>query len=273
MVFSSPPLPLQPRRQLLRSDRMDEDETAELLGLGPDRMKLRIGELQALDAAADRHAAQAELLDAVFELLHREVGVLHRDRREGDEAVGMRRDERGKLLVLQLDHRFGLVALGVVPERIDADRLHVDALLVHRLEAVGANDKIGRPELEPHHVHDLRKHAVRVHVDGLDAAAVDDDLPAPHRGLRMGIGRMQKAAAAEHNAGHRAGGTAQEISAGCHFGFSRLTVGPPGADAGPTHRSGRHKRSGRAICFKQASAHGFRYAPAQAIVRSSEKCC
>jgi hypothetical protein len=196
---------------------MDKDETAELLGLGPDRMKFRIGELKSLDAAADRHATQAELLDAVFELLHREVGMLHGDRGEGDEAVGMLGNQRGKLLVLQLDDRFGLVTLGVIPERIDADRLHVDALLIHRLEAIGANDKIGRPELEPHHVHDLGEHAVGVNVHGLDAAAADDDLAAPHRGLCVGIGRMQKPAAAEHNAGHRAGGTAQEISATCHW--------------------------------------------------------
>ena len=62
------------------------------------------------DAAADRHAAQAELLDAVFELLDRQIGMLHRDRREGDEAVGMRGDELGELLVLQLDQLLGDVA-------------------------------------------------------------------------------------------------------------------------------------------------------------------
>ena len=59
--------------------------------------------------------------------------MLHRHGGEGDEAVRMRGDQLGELLVLQLDQRLGLVAVGVVPERIDADRLHVDALLVHGL--------------------------------------------------------------------------------------------------------------------------------------------
>jgi hypothetical protein len=59
-----------------------------------------------------------------------------------------------------------------------------------------------------------------VKIDGLDAAAVDDDLAAAHRWLRVSIGRMQKPAAAEHNAGHCAGSTAQEISAGCHWFLS-----------------------------------------------------
>ena len=126
---------------------MHEDETAKLLALGPDRMKLRVRQLHAVDAAGDRHAAQAQLLDAVFELLHGQIGMLHRDGGEGDEAVRMRCDELGEFLVLQLDQLVGDVALGVIPERIDADRLHVDALLVHGLEAIGADHKVRRPPL------------------------------------------------------------------------------------------------------------------------------
>jgi len=64
--------------------------------------KLRIGQLLAVDAAADPGAAQPELLDRVFQLLGRQnpdycsatVG-------EGDEAVRLRRAELGELLVLQ----------------------------------------------------------------------------------------------------------------------------------------------------------------------------
>src|SRR3989449_11767700 len=38
--------------------RMDEDHHAELLGLGPERVELRIADLRAVDAAADPGAAQ-----------------------------------------------------------------------------------------------------------------------------------------------------------------------------------------------------------------------
>ena len=131
--------------------------------------------------------------------------MLHGDGGEGDEAVRMRRDQLGKLFVLQLDELVGDVAFGFVPEGVDADRLHVDALLVHGLEAVCADDEIGRPVFQPEHVHDLREHAVRVDVHGLDAAAVDHDLAALHGGLRVGLLRMEKAATAEHHPGHGAG--------------------------------------------------------------------
>ena len=112
--------------------------------------------------------------------------------------------ELGELLVLQLDQLFGDVAVGVIPERIDADRLHVDALLVHGLEALGADHEIGRPPLAVQHRHDLGEHAVRVDVDGLDAAAADHDLAAASRRLGVDVRRVKQAAAAEHGAGERA---------------------------------------------------------------------
>src|SRR5262249_21903350 len=72
------------RNQLFRADRMDEDEAAELLGLGPHGMEPGVGELDALDATADRDATQAELLEAVLHLLDRKIGMLQRDGRKGD---------------------------------------------------------------------------------------------------------------------------------------------------------------------------------------------
>ena len=60
-MLSSPPLPFRrcgSRRPAPACLRVDEDEHAELLGLGPERMKLRIGQLLAVDAAADGRAAQ-----------------------------------------------------------------------------------------------------------------------------------------------------------------------------------------------------------------------
>src|SRR5205085_4363537 len=73
--------------QLRRGAGMEEDQHPELLSLPPEWMERRVGELLAVDAGAERGAAQAELLHAILELLRREVGKLHGDRGEGDEAV------------------------------------------------------------------------------------------------------------------------------------------------------------------------------------------
>jgi hypothetical protein len=79
--------------------RMDEHEHAKLLGLGPEGMELRVGQLLAVDAAADGGAAQAVLPDALLELLGGEVGMLQGDRVRG---AGL-----GELLVLQRDELRG----------------------------------------------------------------------------------------------------------------------------------------------------------------------
>src|SRR5207245_4242968 len=118
-----------------RALRVDEDERAELLGLGPERMESRIAELLAVDAAADGGAAQPVLLQTGLELLGREVRVLQRHRGEGDEAIRVRRAGLGELLVLERDEPAGDVTIGLVPVRIDAERLDVDALLVHGPQA------------------------------------------------------------------------------------------------------------------------------------------
>src|SRR5690242_2756757 len=75
---------------LVEADRargVHENQAAELLGLRPERMELRIGEILAIDIGSNRAAAQAEFPDALLELLGREVRVLQCDRREPDEAV------------------------------------------------------------------------------------------------------------------------------------------------------------------------------------------
>src|SRR5205823_3192852 len=105
--------------------RVDEDHHAELLGLGPERVELRIADLRAVDAPADTGAAQPVLLDALLELLGGEVGVLERHRREGDEALGVRGARLGELLVLDLDDLPRQVAVRLVPVRVDAERLDV----------------------------------------------------------------------------------------------------------------------------------------------------
>ena len=63
---------------------------AQLLGLGPERVELRIGDLLAGDVAADRRAAQPSFLTPCLELLGGQIRILQRNRGEGDEAVGVR---------------------------------------------------------------------------------------------------------------------------------------------------------------------------------------
>ena len=55
---------------------MDENQRAELFGLGPERMEFRIRQLLAIDAAADQRAAQSELPDRNYDLLGGEIRVL-----------------------------------------------------------------------------------------------------------------------------------------------------------------------------------------------------
>ena len=123
------------RLELARAQRVHEDQDAQLLALGPERMEPGIGQFLAGDAAAHADAAEAQLLDRMLDLLGGELGMLQRRRREGDEAVGVGRAELDQRLVLDLDQLGRDVALGAVPVGIDAERLDVDALRVHRRDA------------------------------------------------------------------------------------------------------------------------------------------
>ena len=82
---------------------MDEEQDAELLGLGPERIELARRQFFAFDAAADRGAAESELLDGFLQLFGRQIGILERNRREPDETIRLRRTPRCQLLVLNLD--------------------------------------------------------------------------------------------------------------------------------------------------------------------------
>src|SRR5690348_9332372 len=55
--------------------RVDKNEDAERLGLGPERVELGVGQLGAVDAAADQRTAHPELLYRRLELLGGEVGM------------------------------------------------------------------------------------------------------------------------------------------------------------------------------------------------------
>ena len=177
------------RLERARAQRMHEDQDAQLLALGPERMEPRIGQLLVADAAADTDAAEAELLDGVLDLLGGELGMLQGRRREGDEAVGIGGTELDQGLVLHLDQLGRDVALGAVPVGIDAERLDVDALRVHRGDAHAGvvHQQARRLERMLDQRHRLGNAAMGVHVDGLDALAVDHDLAAARMGMIMTV--------------------------------------------------------------------------------------
>src|SRR5439155_47531 len=95
----------------------------------------------AVDAAADAGAAQPVLLHAVLELLGGQIGILQRHRREGDEAVGMGGAGLAELRILDLTDLPGEIALGLVPVRVDAERLDVVAALAIGWAAAGVAGK------------------------------------------------------------------------------------------------------------------------------------
>ncbi len=108
-----------------------------------------------------------------------------------------------------------------VPVGIDAQRLDVDTLLVHRLEPsryLGRHVEVGsqpRPtELCVHKCQRLWHRTVGVDVYGLHALSIDDDLAATRLGSR-GRGSRQTTTD-EHETGQRAGRRLEKIPAGSH---------------------------------------------------------
>jgi hypothetical protein len=160
---------------------VDEHEDAELFGLGPERMKLGIAQLESVDAPPEAGAAQAVLLDALLELLDREVRMLQRHRREGNEPIGLGGADLRERLVLKLDELARDVPVRRVPVGVDAERLDVDALLVHRADAVrrAGHEEGLRLERPPHQGHGRGHRAVRVHVHRLHALALHHHLSPP----------------------------------------------------------------------------------------------
>ena len=142
IVFDEPAIALETLGKLRRALRMDEQHRAELFGLGPDRMKFWVGKILAQHAAADRRASQALLLDRGLKLLHREVGILQRQRREGARTGRAWRTELRQLLVLHLDDLRRRIAVLAIPERVDRQHFHVDRHRVHFLQALLDGDKV-----------------------------------------------------------------------------------------------------------------------------------
>ena len=150
-------------------------------------MKFWVGQLLAGHAAANTDTAEAELFHSMFDLLRGKIGVLQGCRRVGHETFGIGGAEFDQGLVLDPDQFRRGVAPGAIPEGVDAERLDIDALAVHRRDAnagVG-HQQAGRLERLTDHRHRRRHAAMGVNVDGLDAFAVDHDL-APSC-LRVGM--------------------------------------------------------------------------------------
>ena len=189
---------------------MDEDQRLQLLGLFPEGVELGRGDFFALDAAADGGANQAQAVHAVLELLGGELRKLQRHRRVAQKAAGNRLAHLRELFTLDVEHPAREVAVRRVPERVDAEHLHVDAVLVHVRDPRSLNRKAEVPlELSAGRclkwrtfddVEHGRHGAVRVHVHGLDSTAAYCDLAPPWGAGRLSC-RMSDAATDADDAG------------------------------------------------------------------------
>src|SRR5690242_13624898 len=70
------------------ADGVNEDEHAELFGLGPERVVLRQRGALAGDVSGDADAAQAEPSYGFVELLGGEIGMLERHRAQAGKPIG-----------------------------------------------------------------------------------------------------------------------------------------------------------------------------------------
>ena len=116
---------------------MDHHQCVEFLGLLPERRERRIGQFLAGDIGENLDALELELLHAALKLLGGLVTVDHGHAAERDQPVGMLADIFGDAVIqcargLNRDvEGHGVVDL----RRPGRNELHVDAHIVHRLEA------------------------------------------------------------------------------------------------------------------------------------------
>ena len=214
----------RPRQRAFLDDvvgaaRVHEHRRAELGRLGPEGIVLGQREVLVV-VAADRRAAHPEPLHGVLELLRGEVGILQRDRRERHEPIGIGADDLRQPLVVRAANARRELAVGLPPpEPVDAQRLHIDAGLVHLRDARRADDLVAAAAavlLERRALDDvLHGHdAVGVDVDDADAAAADRDLAAAaRRRLCQQPGYARPPAAQRECARRRPGDAPEEVPA------------------------------------------------------------
>jgi hypothetical protein len=176
------------------------------------------------------------------------IGKLERDGRERRKAIGMRCAESRHGLVLDRDHVRREVAIHVVPVGVDAEDRDVDALRVHRRDALCqrlAVERQRRPlrrrrcrRRSPQQVVGLRHRAVRMDVDGGDPPALHDHQPPRRAGALCGLrGHARDAASDEHEAG-RPRDVLQECSSiGSHVRLARRDSTHSDIDLGPRRGS------------------------------------
>ena len=106
--------------------------------------------------------------------------------RKGDEPIRLRGAELDQGLVLDPDQCSDGIALGPVPVWIDAERLDIDARVIHLRQTVAdiGPQETRRFERVIDQLRRLRDDAMRMHVNGLDPLATHDDLAAAMR-LRL----------------------------------------------------------------------------------------
>src|SRR5262245_51945472 len=107
--------------------------------------------------------------------------MLERHRSERDEAIGIPSDHGGQSAILRRDNVVRQRALCRVPPiAIDAERLHIDAAPIHRLNAIGPERIAYGRRGQRRSLDDVadRNHAVPMDINESDAPAVDRDAPA-----------------------------------------------------------------------------------------------
>jgi hypothetical protein len=124
-----------------------------------------------------------------------EIGNLERDRCERHAAVRHRGAILRETLVLNAHYALGSGAVRPIPAWIDAQRLHIDALLVHDLEPLRADfvDAAAERHIAVGNAKQIlgfRNDAVGVNVDGRDAPSANNHLAT----AAAGAGRRASAA-------------------------------------------------------------------------------
>ena len=119
--------------------RVHEHQLAHLGGLRPERIELRQRQVFAVDMSAQRDAARAEPRDGILQHLGGQIretaAAPTPSRRSGPGALFTHLRQPFVLRVAD-GAREPLVLDLVPPEAVDAQRLDVDALLVHERDAL-----------------------------------------------------------------------------------------------------------------------------------------
>ena len=132
----------------------------------------------------------------------------------------MGRAQLGQFFVLKLDDLASQVALHRVPVRIDADGLHVQALLIHHPQTFFERHsrlRLVLRRLSARQRDRFRHDAVAVDIHGFHAASAHHHLPAARllTGLLKLLRGIQQPTADKTDSSHRAG-VFEELSATCH---------------------------------------------------------